>query len=153
MASIPPLRIPCPACGQHVDIPVTAQLGNRHGQHVALTLTADDTPIRNHIAQHPSNPERHTMPVRAKFLCNSVEQSSNEPTQVLRYLPNGGTEPTGEMRWPRTYRFMAQYDTSVPEDQRYAKATPSGSLTIAVDNPAVTFEPGKSYYLDFTPAD
>jgi hypothetical protein len=45
------------------------------------------------------------------------------------------------------------YDESIPEDQRYAKATPSGTLTITVDNPAVVFEPGASYYLDITPAD
>ncbi|WP_406168863.1 hypothetical protein [Streptomyces sp. NBC_00996] len=91
--------------------------------------------------------------VRAKFRCHSVEQSSSEPTPVLRYLPGGGTEPTEEMSWPRTYRFHALYDTSIPEDVRYAKATPSGQLSIAVDNPTVVFEPGKSYYLDFTPAD
>lgn len=53
----------------------------------------------------------------------------------------------------RSYEFQAMYDPDAPEDQRYAKATPSGNLTIAVDNPAVAFEPGKSYYLDFTPAD
>lgn len=93
------------------------------------------------------------MTIRAKFLCQSVEQRDSGPTPMLRYLPGGGTEPTEEMRWPRTYRFLASYDTSVPEDQRYAKATPSGQLTIAVDNPAVVFEPGKSYYLDFTPVE
>ena len=53
----------------------------------------------------------------------------------------------------RSYEFQAMYDPETPEDQRYAKATPCGSLTIQVDNPAVTFEPGKSYYLDFTPID
>lgn len=53
----------------------------------------------------------------------------------------------------RSYEFTAMYDPETPEDQRYAKATPSGSLTIQVDNPAVTFEPGKAYYLDFTPAE
>lgn len=44
------------------------------------------------------------------------------------------------------------YDDSVPEDQRYARYTPSGELRIAVTNPAVVFEPGQSYYLDITPA-
>ena len=40
-----------------------------------------------------------------------------------------------------------------PEDQRFSKATPSGSLRMQVDNPAALeqFEPGKAYYLDFTP--
>ncbi|MEU1275344.1 hypothetical protein [Streptomyces sp. NPDC005799] len=92
------------------------------------------------------------MPVRAKFLCRSVEQTSPEPVDVMRY-DSGSPEPTGEKTWPRTFRFNAVYDTSIPEDQRYAKYTPSGELKIQVDNPAVSFEPGKQYYLDFTPAD
>jgi hypothetical protein len=78
------------------------------------------------------------MPVRAKFRCTfeTLKKWGPEDSQVTR-----------------SYEFMAAYDPAVPEDQRYAKASPSGSLTIQVDNPAVTFEPGKSYYLDFTPAD
>lgn len=51
----------------------------------------------------------------------------------------------------REYEFVAVYDDSVPEDQRYAKATPTANLKITVDNPAVRFVPGDSYYLDFTP--
>ncbi len=40
------------------------------------------------------------------------------------------------------------------EDGRFTQATPWGELRMNVDNPnaAVQFEPGKSYYLDFTPA-
>lgn len=76
------------------------------------------------------------MTVRAKFRCNSVESFSP-----------AGVDGT------RTFRFQAAYDPNTPEDQRYAKYTPSGSLTIQVDNPAVVFEPGKAYYLDFTPAE
>jgi len=40
------------------------------------------------------------------------------------------------------------------EDGRFTKATPWGELRMNVDNPdaAVQFEPGKSYYVDFTPA-
>jgi hypothetical protein len=76
--------------------------------------------------------------VRAKFQCNSVEQFSP--------APRGGI-------WHRTFKFQAVYDTTVPEDQRYATATPSGELRLSVDNPNVSFEPGKAYYLDFTPAE
>lgn len=76
--------------------------------------------------------------VRAKFRCMSVETFS---TSVAA--------PDGQ----RTYRFSAEYDESVPEDQRYARYTPMGSLSITVTNPAVLFEPGKSYYLDFTPVE
>ncbi|MGW1801528.1 hypothetical protein ACWCQN_37835 [Streptomyces sp. NPDC001984] len=92
------------------------------------------------------------MTVRAKFRCHSVEQSTSAPVEVQRYT-GSGQGPTGIMTWPRTYRFTAMYDTSIPEDQRYAQATPSGSLQIQVDNPAVSFEPGRSYYLDFTPVE
>lgn len=78
------------------------------------------------------------MAVRAKFRCNTETHKKYGPA------PEHVT---------RSYEFLAMYDPETPEDQRYAKATPSGSLTIQVDNPAVVFEPGKSYYLDFTPAD
>lgn len=92
------------------------------------------------------------MNVRAKFRCQSVEQSTGGPVEGLRYTASG-TEPSGVLTWPRTYRFAAQYDPTVPEDQRYAAATPIGELRIQVDNPNVAFEPGKSYYLDFTPVE
>lgn len=92
------------------------------------------------------------MRTRAKFRCNTVEQSSTAPVDAQRY--NGPDQPATTVKtWPRTYRFTASYDESIPEDQRYARYTPSGSLTITVDNPAVEFELGKSYYLDITPAD
>ncbi len=78
------------------------------------------------------------MAVRAKFRCT--------------YETNKKWGPE-DSHVSRSYDFTAAYDSETPEDQRYAKATPSGTLTIQVDNPAVTFEPGKSYFLDFTPAD
>ena len=78
------------------------------------------------------------MPVRAKFRCNAETRRKWGPD---------------DQQTTRSYDFTAMYDPEAPEDQRYASATPSGSLTIQVDNPAVTFEPGKSYYLDVTPAD
>ncbi len=77
------------------------------------------------------------MTTRAKFQCNT------ETTK------RWGKDPATS----RVYDFTAVYDAESPEDQRFAKATPSGSLSITVDNPAVTFEPGKAYYLDITPVD
>ena len=54
----------------------------------------------------------------------------------------------------RTYKFTTDYDSDIPEDQRFQKATPWGEITMNVDNPAVFdhFEIGKSYYADFTVA-
>jgi hypothetical protein len=79
--------------------------------------------------------------VRAKFYCQT------EKTVVFN-RPHAAEHGAS-----REYIFGAVYDDGTPENQRYAKASPSGSLTIVVDNPAVTFEPGKSYYLDFTEVD
>ncbi len=76
------------------------------------------------------------MAVRAKFRCTAEIHNRWSADNVTR-----------------SYEFQAMYDPDAPEDQRYAKATPTGKLTIAVDNPAVTFEPGKSYYLDFIEAE
>ena len=54
----------------------------------------------------------------------------------------------------RTLRFEAQYDESIPEDQRFQKATPSGFCELQIDNPKALeqFELGATYYVDFTPA-
>jgi hypothetical protein len=51
--------------------------------------------------------------------------------------------------------FTAVYDDGTPENARFAKATPSGQLEMVVDNEDVLKQLviGKSYYLDFTPAE
>ena len=55
------------------------------------------------------------------------------------------------------FTFTPQYNPKIPEDQRFNKASPSGKMTIQVDNPAVvefwTTQVGRQFYLDFTPAD
>lgn len=74
------------------------------------------------------------MSVRAKFRCSSVEDFGPGKT--------------------RSYKFNASVDKAgIPEAEQFTKYTPSGSLTISVDNPAVVFVPGKEYFLDFTPVE
>jgi hypothetical protein len=43
------------------------------------------------------------------------------------------------------------YDNTIPEDQKYAKATPSGTIQMTVDNPpAVEYlNLGEYFYVDF----
>lgn len=50
----------------------------------------------------------------------------------------------------KKYVFVTQYDSSIPEDQRFCKATPNGRLEMIVDNPAVqeSFKLGQDYYFD-----
>lgn len=50
------------------------------------------------------------------------------------------------------YDFSAVTADEVPENARYHKYSPSGTFEITVDNPNVTFELGKSYYLDVVEA-
>jgi hypothetical protein len=88
------------------------------------------------------------MSVRAKFVCSSIEMFKTAPHETTQSTVSG--EKIVRQTWPRKYRFTPQYDTTIPEDQRFAQYTPSGELWISVDNPDVVFEPGKAYYLDFT---
>lgn len=70
--------------------------------------------------------------VRAKFVCNSVEN----------------------YQYGKKAKLSAVYGKE-GENHDFAKATPSGQLEIWIDNevPASTFfEPGKSYYLTFEEA-
>jgi len=55
----------------------------------------------------------------------------------------------------RIIEFGAVTADGVPENERYHKYTPSGTVNITVDNPpaAAQFELGKTFYVDFTPAE
>ena len=70
--------------------------------------------------------------VRAKFQCAHVKHFA------------------GDMR---IVTMNAITDSATPENRQFTKYTPSGVLEMHVDNPNIVFEPGKSYYLDFTHAD
>ncbi len=71
---------------------------------------------------------------RAKFMCDSVEDFGNG------YL---------------TAKLRAVASTDNYEDQDFSKATPNGTLSMSIDNPALVgfFKPNKAYYLDFTEAE
>jgi hypothetical protein len=68
---------------------------------------------------------------RAKFLCSSATHFSHNKDA-------------------RRYTFTPVSDSNTPENAAFTKYTPSGSLEILVDNPAVSFTPGKYYYVDFS---
>ena len=74
--------------------------------------------------------------VRAKFVCQEIRHMYYNPAS-------------------RTVVLRPQYDQTIEEDRRFAKATPSGEMTMYIDNPpaAEFFELGKTYYLDFSKAD
>ena len=70
------------------------------------------------------------MAVRAKFRVDAITD-------------NGGY---------KQLQLFAVADDGTPENERYHKYTPCGSISISIDNPAASeqFEVGKSYYVDFT---
>lgn len=72
------------------------------------------------------------MTVRAKVTCDTIKD--NAVTFSTVYEPD------------------AAKDT---ENARFTKATPWGQIKLGIDNPTALeqFQPGKSYYVDFTPAD
>lgn len=79
------------------------------------------------------------MTVRAKMKCYAVE-----------HLKDGKPDTT-----LADIRLMPVYDDGNPENKTWSKYTPSGEVRLFVTNPAAinAFEPGKSYYVDFTPAE
>ncbi len=68
-----------------------------------------------------------------------------------KFRVNSYTQYTGT---GRKFELSAVTDDGTPENQRYNTATPSGALSIQIDNPSVVdfLEVGKSYYLDFSEA-
>lgn len=74
--------------------------------------------------------------VRAKFKVVSVTQHDYESRA-------------------RTIKLEPRYDESIPEDRRFAQATPTGEMTIYVNNPAAIeyLTLGRLFYLDFTPVE
>jgi hypothetical protein len=54
----------------------------------------------------------------------------------------------------RTLKFAAVSNNDTPENERFHRATPSGTIEMSVDNPAALeqFKVGDTYYIDFTPA-
>jgi hypothetical protein len=61
-----------------------------------------------------------------------------------------------EFHWNTGKRliFQPQYDATIPEEQRFAQATPTGTFEMMVDNPAALaqFTKGGSYYFDVSPS-
>jgi hypothetical protein len=48
--------------------------------------------------------------------------------------------------------FQTMYDNTIPEDERFQQATPNGTITMQIDNPAALeffSKPGEYFYLDF----
>lgn len=79
--------------------------------------------------------------MRAKFSVQSVTPSGEPVTsEQIHMMPVCGKAP-----------FGAQGES---EDNTYARYTPSGSLSLTINNPALLgqFKAGQKFYADFTEA-
>ena len=70
-------------------------------------------------------------------------------------MVRGKFQVTGitEHNYPaKEIEFSTVYDSSIPEDQRFLKATPWGSIKMSVDNPLALeqLKLGKYFYVDFS---
>lgn len=88
------------------------------------------------------------MNVRAKFTVTGVKRnfSSYRHHETKELVVNEGAV---------TITLQPVYDQSIPEDQRFQKATPWGEISLNIDNPVAVdaLKPGHSFYVDFTPAE
>lgn len=77
--------------------------------------------------------------MRAKFQVNKVERFAESDRITCNAVCRSSPYPA---------------DGS-DEDNTYAKFSPQGELTLTIANPALLgkIQPGKKFYLDFTPAD
>jgi hypothetical protein len=64
-------------------------------------------------------------------------------------------QQTTNTAWGAEIVKLTAVASGTPEDNSYAKATPSASIEMQIDNPTAQgfFKPGKSYYGNFTEAD
>ena len=91
----------------------------------------------------------------AKWLEKIVEYRKQQEKIMVRTKFKFTGIQTGYSEQSRELTFTAQYDETIPEDKRFAKATPNGTFKMTCDNPAANaqFELGKQYYFDISPVD
>lgn len=78
---------------------------------------------------------------RAKFKCNSIKK-------YLSTVWNGGKPEQGVLY---AFEFQAVTGNS-EENESFFASTPTGNISISAIRDDL-FEPGREYYVDFTPAE
>lgn len=75
------------------------------------------------------------MAIRAKMRLSAIVTNQHTPTYATK-----------------TAKFSAVYDSTLPEDQKFQKATPSASAEFQIDNPPAIDQlvPGKDYFFDIS---
>jgi hypothetical protein len=86
------------------------------------------------------------------------DQQTARQTEVVMVRGKFMVTEITEMAWSKEARKVVltpQYDNTIEEDRRYAKATPSGRIEMQIDNPSAlaALPMGKQFYVDFTPVE
>jgi hypothetical protein len=101
---------------------------------------------------HPSPKEwKEIQRMSDKFVESVVKELEQRRNQMVRakfMVTKVATTNYGQ----KEITLSPQYDNSIEEDRRFAKATPSGTIQLYVDNPPASdyLELGKQFYVDFT---
>jgi len=76
------------------------------------------------------------MSIRAKMRLQSIVTNQHTPTYATK-----------------SAKFSAVYDSTLPEDQKFQKATPFANAEFQIDNPPAIDQlvPGQDYYFDISP--
>lgn len=110
----------------------------------------------------PSTRIWDTSHVEPDFVPPRAVRPTQHPTKEGAAHGAGQSEVSGPVGDPlqpgdREVKLTAVTADGIPENERFHKYTPSGSITLSVDNPiafaALKEQLGKSLYVDFTPAD
>ena len=96
-----------------------------------------------------------------KTRCKLTVTEVAERMPVIRHMPVYGKDGvvTGyhqeESSRRQRVKFHAVYDDTIPDDVRFQLATPTGKMSLDIDNPQILdgFKPGESYYVDLTPCE
>lgn len=81
---------------------------------------------------------------------NSVETKPIPKKSVCKFTVRSLKDYGNDNKEVEMY---TEYDSALPEDQRFSKFTPSGEMKFSLKNPALDgfFQPGKTYLITIEP--
>jgi len=80
-----------------------------------------------------------------------MDAKGKTQTAVCKFACTGITDHGHSTR---TVKLETRYDDTLPDDQRFSRATPYGAMEFGLQNPALEgfFAPGATYYIEIRKA-
>jgi len=93
VASVAPVEVPCPACGDSISVPITLTTGEAHDGRLPVTLAPDLSPVSDHVEQHA-----HDAPEVVVHVTGCVDLDRDQLRQIVRDEMLRATR-VGELRY------------------------------------------------------